>query len=118
MVKNIGKYIYGAVMLIFGLSHLANGEKMAGMVPAFIPGGVIWVYVTGLALIAAAVSIFINKKTKLATLLLAILIGIFVATIHVPNVINKVPYAEVTLLKDVALIGAALIISGISKDND
>jgi len=64
---------------------------MVGYVPSFIPGGVFWVYLVGLALIAAAVSIIIQKKAKLACLLLAILLMIFVLTIHLPGLFNDNP---------------------------
>ncbi|MCF8300736.1 MAG: hypothetical protein K9I55_06760 [Haliscomenobacter sp.] len=47
------------------------------MVPAAIPGGVLWVYLTGIALIAAAVAILTDKMAKLASVLLAALLIVF-----------------------------------------
>ena len=70
-ILNLGKYIYAAVMAIFGLFHFASADAMAGMVP--IPGGAIWVYITGLGLVAAAISMFLGKMDKLASVLLALL---------------------------------------------
>ena len=83
---------------------------MAGMVP--IPGGVIWVYLTGLALVLAAVSMIIKKKMALATMLLGIMLVIFALSIHLPGGQDSMPM----LLKDLGLAGGAFFISGNSED--
>lgn len=87
---------------------------MAGMVP--IPGGVVWVYLTGLALILAAVSIIIQKKAKLGSLLLGFMLIIFVIAIHVPTVMGGDQMAMANVLKDLSLAGAAFTYSGLAKD--
>lgn len=116
-VLNLGKYIYAAVMAVFGLGHLGNADAMAGMVP--IPGGVIWVYITGLALIAAAVSIFIGKMDKLAAVLLALMLLIFALSMHLPSMMGgENPMAMPSFMKDLGLAGAALMYaSSMAKDN-
>jgi putative oxidoreductase len=82
------------------------------MVP--IPGGVIWVYVTGAALLAAALSIIIGKKDKLATFLLGVFLLLTVFTIHLPGVMGDAndPGPMTNLLKDFALAGAAWMYAG------
>ena len=54
---------------------------MAGMVPSMFPGGVVWVYLTGIAMIAAVVSALIGKYDKLAFMLLGILCLIYAFTV-------------------------------------
>ncbi|MDA0196653.1 MAG: DoxX family protein [Bacteroidetes bacterium] len=114
----IGRIIYGIPMLMFAFGHFGNANMMSGMVPSFIPGGVFWVYLTGLALLAAGVSIIINKKMKLATLLLGIMLLIFAFTIHLPNMMggNDI-YALPMFMKDLGLAGAALFMSGQANDD-
>lgn len=107
---NIGKYLFALPFLVFGIFHFMNAQNMAGMVPDFIPGGVFWVYLTGIALIAAAVSVFINQKVVLAMQLLALMLIIFVLTIHLPATINDMNNAS-NLLKDLALAGGALLLA-------
>ncbi len=53
--------------------------------PSFLPGGIIWVYVVGVAFILAALSFVFNKQVKLAAWLLAIMLFIFVLMVHIPN---------------------------------
>lgn len=109
--SKLGRYIYAIPFGVFGLFHFMKADQMAGMVP--IPGGVFWIYLTGIALLAACVSIVIEKKTRLACILLGVLLLIFVLSIHLPSVIGgKMQPAMSNLLKDLALAGAAWYIAG------
>lgn len=114
MKATIGKIVFSLVLLIFGLFHFMNASDMSGMVPEWVPGGVFWVYATGVFLIAGAVAIIINRKASLAALLLAVLLLIFVLTIHLPSVIaggDGAQMAMTMLLKDLSMAAAALYIS-------
>lgn len=117
-IINLGKYLYALPMAIFGLMHFPNAAQMAPMAPF---GGEIMVYITGVALLAAAVSIFIGKMDKLAAVLLALMLLIFVLAIHLPGVMSgdeaKMMASMPMLLKDVALAGGALMYASMAKDN-
>ncbi|MBW3533879.1 MAG: DoxX family protein [Gemmatimonadetes bacterium] len=112
----IGRYLYALPFMVFGLLHFINGPAMAGMVP--IPGGVLWVYLTGIAFIAASVAIMTGKMASLASALLGVMLLIFVLTIHVPGVMGAADQAAMqmsmtNLLKDAALAGGAWFIAGV-----
>jgi len=112
----VGRYLYAIPMAIFGIFHFMNGSAMAGMVP--VPGGVFWVYLTGLALLAAGVSIMTGKMAGLATTLLGVMLLIFALTIHLPAVMSAADQmamqASMTnMLKDTALAGGAFALSGL-----
>ena len=109
-----GKYLYALPFAVFGLFHFMNASSMAGMVP--IPGGQFWVYFTGLALIAAAISFVVNIKVRLAGTLLGVMLLIFALSIHLPGVIGAdnpqaMQMSMTSLLKDLALAGAAFFIA-------
>ncbi|HEY5039587.1 MAG TPA: DoxX family protein, partial [bacterium] len=53
----LGRVMYAFPFLGFGAGHLMNAGQMGGMVPAFIPGGIFWIYFTGVAMILAALAI-------------------------------------------------------------
>lgn len=111
MFSQIGRYLYALPFGVFGLLHFMNAPLMAGMVP--IPGGELWVYLTGAAFLAACVSIIIEKKARLACILLGVLLLIFVLTIHLPAIIGSEMQPSMTnLLKDLALAGGAWFIAG------
>lgn len=115
-LKNVGRIVFAVPFAIFGMMHFMAAGDMAGMVPAWVPGGVFWVYVTGMALIAAAISIISKKQIYLVSVLLAVLLGVFVMTIHLPAVLGGDQMAMGGMLKDISLAGGALLIAGLFKD--
>ncbi|RMH62758.1 MAG: DoxX family protein [Calditrichaeota bacterium] len=111
LTGTVARYMFALPFAIFGLFHFMNAGAMAGMVP--IPGGVFWVYLTGLALILASVSILINKQAKLATLLLGCMVLLFALLIHLPGAMHPdtMAMSMPNFLKDTALAGAAWLYS-------
>jgi uncharacterized membrane protein YphA (DoxX/SURF4 family) len=115
-ITGIGKYLYALPIFIFGLFHFMNANAMAGMVP--LPGGVVWVYITGAGLLAAALSIFIGKYDKLGTFLLGIMLLIFAFSLHLPGAMEGDQSSTSSFLKDFAMAGAALMYAhALAKDN-
>ena len=114
LIDCYARIIYAIPFAIFGLMHFMKGGDMAGMVPSFIPGGIFWVYLVGLALIAAAVAIIIQKHGRLACLLLALMLLIFILTMHIPMAMEEATrqMAMSSLLKDFGLMGGALLCAG------
>ncbi|MGF1669398.1 MAG: DoxX family protein [Balneolaceae bacterium] len=110
LTSTFARWLYAIPFGIFGLMHFMAAGDMAGMVP--LPGGIFWVYLTGAALIAASVSFIIEKQTRLAGLLLALMLAIFAFTIHLPSLMGGDQMAMSSMLKDLALAGAALFIAG------
>ncbi len=117
MLVKVGTYLFAIPFLVFGVMHLIDAQSLAFLVPGFIPGGVFWVYLTGLAFIAATVSIFVGKKVKLAMQLLALMLLIFVLTIHIPAVMDDMNAAS-NLLKDLSLAGGALLLGSMYGDEE
>ena len=91
-----------------------GGESMAGMVP--VPGGVFWVYFTGVAMLAAGVSFIIKKYDYLAGLLLAALLVIYVLSIHLPSLMEGNQMSMSQVLKDLALAAGALMVANDGVD--
>lgn len=108
----IARILFAVPMAVFGFFHFMNAEGMAGMAPF---GGVYIVYITGACLIAAAVSILINKKAALATLLLGVFFILTALTVHLKSMIGGDEMAMSQILKDVALTGGAWFMSGVFK---
>ncbi len=115
-MSRISISLLAIVMMIFGIYHFMKPENMANYIPAFLPGGNIWVYIVGAAFILAAIAFITNRMVRLTGYLLAILLIIFVLTIHLPNYINGSndmdrQAALMNLLKDTALAAFALHIA-------
>jgi uncharacterized membrane protein len=119
-ISKIGTIFYALVIGFFGINHFLNGTGMQKMVPSFLPGGVVWVYITGACLLSAAIAFLINRQVRLAGLLLALFLLLIVVTVHLPAVLNAPDdgsrrFPMVNLIKDTGLAAAALLVAGRSE---
>jgi putative oxidoreductase len=116
-IYRVGIVLYALVIGFFGVNHFLNGTGFQNTIPSFLPYHIFWVYLTGAALIAAAISFLTGKQTKLAGLFLFVFLIIIVLTIHLPAVIHSegspiVSIALTNMVKDTGLAAAALMIAG------
>jgi len=81
----VARALYGLPFVVFGLFHFMKGSEMGGYVPAWVPGGVFWVYFTGAAMLAAGIAIIAKKYAYWAGLGLALLLLLYNLTIHLPG---------------------------------
>lgn len=112
-----GTYIFAAPLGIIGIIHFILGQSIAAGLPSFFFASIFWIYLSGLALVAASLSILTQKYTRLACLLLALLFFILVLTVDLPGFFNgTVSYPLIfAALKDTAIAGAALVIAAVSS---
>lgn len=110
-LEYLGKILFIIPIAYFGFGHLANANALTGLVPAFLPLPVIWVYFTGIMLILAAVAVVLGKKAKLATQLLGLMLLLFAVLVHLPGGLNGNTQSMSIFFKDVALAGGAWFIS-------
>lgn len=120
-ISRIAVTILGVIMIIFGVYHFLRPSTLLVYVPEYIPGGIIWVYVVGLAFILAGVAFIAHKQIKIAGYLLALLLFIFVLSVHFPNYLNAgdndmKQMAFVNLLKDTALAAFAMYIASNARN--
>jgi putative oxidoreductase len=116
-IYRVGIVLYALVIGFFGVNHFLNGTGFQNTIPSFLPYHIFWVYLTGVALIAAAISFLSGKQTRLAGLFLFAYLIIIVLTIHLPAVMRSegspiISIALTNLVKDTGLAGAALMIAG------
>src|SRR5215212_6039579 len=116
IVSRIAIYILAIVLIIFGIQHFLHPYDQLVKVPTFLPGGMTWVYIVGVAFILAGLSFMTNQLVRVAGYLLALLLFSFVLSIHLPNYLNTADadYARLSLtnvLKDSALAAFALYVA-------
>ncbi len=129
-LTTIGRILFALPFGIMGLNHFIMKSYYLGMMSTFIPGGGYTIIITGLALIAACISIIAKKYIQISCLLLALLLFLFILTIHVPGLFDPTDVtilsmhtkfstlALIELMKDVSLMGGALMIAGIYRNEN
>src|SRR5690242_20622771 len=115
IISRIALAILAIVLDAFGIYHFSSPQRLLNYVPEFLPCGIIWVYLVGIAFILAAIAFITHHYIKLAGYLLAALLVLFVLTIHLPNYLHSgdrslQQQAFVNLLKDSAIAAFALYI--------
>jgi putative oxidoreductase len=116
LVSRIAIYLLSFVMIVFGVQHFLYPDSLITKVPSFLPGGKVWVYIVGIAFILAAVSFLTNIWVRTTAYLLALMLLIFVFTIHLPNYLDTADkdyrlQSMMSFLKDLALAAFALYIA-------
>lgn len=114
-MKNLGKFLFIIPMVVFGLMHFANANQMVGYLPEWMPLKPVWVYLSGLGLIAAPIALIIKNNAKLAMNLLGVELLLFAVFIHLLNMLGGDMMSMGQLLKDIALAGGAFYIASTVK---
>ncbi len=80
------RFLVSISMAVFGLDHLQAARFVAGLVPAWIPWHMFWVYFTAFGFFAAAVSMATRKLATLVEGSLGLMFLLWVVVLHGPRV--------------------------------
>lgn len=113
IVSRVAIYLLSVVLILFGIFHFMYPRDLLVYVPPSLIGGIKWAYVVGAAFVLVGLSFLTNQYVKFTGYLLAVLLIIFIITIHVPNFQNAGDkemrqLALISILKDTAIMGFAL----------
>ena len=121
-LSTLGRILFALPFAIFGINHFVMREFYLGMLTSFIPGGAYIIIITGIILIAASISIMLNKFVQISSWTLAVLLFLFITTIHIPDLfdsdVTKHNMAIVAGLKDLSLLGGSILIGRIYKKDE
>ena len=78
------RVLYGLALVAFGLSHFAYVNLTAPLVPAWLRAPVFWTYFTGCTYLAAGAAVSIGIYARLAAVLSAIQMALFLLLVWVP----------------------------------
>ncbi len=116
----LGRMLFALPFGIIGLHHFIVIDFYTGLLTSFIPGGGYTIVLTGVLLLAACVSIIVNRFVALACYVLAALLFLFIVTIHIPNLVDanieQTRFVFMQVIKDTALLGGSLFIAAANQN--
>jgi uncharacterized membrane protein len=80
------RWMLGLPPILFGLGHLINLHAYARFVPHWVPFGLFWVVLTGIAFLLAGIAMVSGVRDVLAARLLALMLLVFEITVEIPPV--------------------------------
>lgn len=87
-IMRVARPLFGACLIVFGISELVYAGFTASMVPAWLPPSqLFWAYATGACQIAAGLAVASGIKARLAAILLTVMYLGFGLLVHLPRVI-------------------------------
>ncbi|HET8860964.1 hypothetical protein [Marivirga sp.] len=114
----IGKWLFILPFIAFGLLHFGPLEFSLPYVPIWLPFPAFWVYFVGVCFLLFVVSVILKKYDKLATVLLALCLFLFVILVHIPSAVSGDFKAVIAIFRDLAMCGAAIMYAGaFARDN-
>jgi uncharacterized membrane protein len=115
----LSRFFVGIPAIVFGVEHFLHpafspGIPMEAITPAWIPGHLLWAYLTGAALIACGACIVANKKVRLMTTCLAVVVLLLGVFVYLPVIVTNPTDIDSGLNNFVdvlALSGATLVLA-------
>ena len=111
-----GQYLFVGSLLVFSGLHFVFAPFIATLIPAWIPGQLFWAYFVGVAFVATAVSILLNRFMVLSGTLLGSMFLLWVILLHAPRAVAK-PHVEpewTSLLIALAMSGVSFVLAGLA----
>lgn len=111
----LARWAYGLCCIDFGLAHLTGVGAVARMIPGWLPfGGVFWTVITGIAFVAAGISMLSGIRDEIAVRLLGLMLLIFSVMVLTPGIFAQ-PHNHVAWGGDaynITAVGAAWMFAG------
>src|SRR5690349_233747 len=106
---------FAVPLAVFGAEHFSLGSAMIGLVPPYMPGRLSWIYIVGVALIIASLSIATKIQVRWSGLLFGIMMFLFVAMIHLPGAIKSGDRIIWTIVvRETSFGSGGLVLAGIA----
>ncbi len=89
-----GRLFFAVSMIVFGIQHFLYVRFISTLVPHYLPGHHLWVIGTGLALIAAGLSLATTIEDKYAAYGLFVLFFGWLVLLHAPRILHALHNAD------------------------
>jgi uncharacterized membrane protein YphA (DoxX/SURF4 family) len=113
-LADVGRLLIAISLVVFAVQHFMYAGFVANFIPGWIPARLFWAYFTGIAFVAAAISIATKRMLGMAAMLLGTMFFLWVVLLHIPRVAGAIRNGnEVTsLFVAVAMCGLSFVLAG------
>ena len=107
------RLVFAFTLVIFGLQHFEYAAYLATLVPTWLPGHLLWIYLTAAGFIAAGACIALKILGRLAATLLGLMFFLWVVTLHAPRVYASLHNGDEwsSLFVALAIAGASFLVA-------
>jgi uncharacterized membrane protein len=114
------RYCFGLFLLASGIQHFLFANFVQVLIPAWIPGALFWVYVSGVFLIGSGICLLIGWKLWIVGKVIAVVILAWVFLLHLPRAIGVPGDAneQTAAFEALAFSGLAYLLSEPQMAND
>lgn len=105
------RILFAIPFVLHGFIHFSNAKGLMEYVPALIPGGIVWIYLSGLVMILSGIGLVTDWYAELSSKILALMLFVAIVTVHLPVFAAhglSHDTSTLLLLKDTSLLGAML----------
>lgn len=115
----VGRVTLSGFLILCGVQHFLWAQFVATLVPGWIPAPMAWTYFAGVALIAGGVGLLIHALARLAAVLTAVMVFLWVILLHVPRALTMRDFNESTaVFEALAVTGIALLLAAAPQRAD
>jgi uncharacterized membrane protein len=109
----IARVLYSISLIFFGVAHFIDVKDTVSLIPHWLPGHLFWAYFTGCAFIAAGLATLIGFCARLAVVLSAFQIALFLFLVWIPIVAtgSKDPFQWSETILNTALLAGAWVVA-------
>ncbi len=110
---SFGPLFFAVPYAVFGMQHFSEHSVVVQAAPAWLPAHAFWLYLVGVAKIAAALSLITGRLARIAAPLLGLMMFHFVALIYIPDVFQEPTnrFAIALFFRDGSLCAGALALA-------
>ena len=118
----LGPLFFSVTMASFGTDHFLYAERLSGIVPSYFPDRVFWMYLTGVILVGAGISIALHIRRGAVAFLFSVTLFLWIVLLHIPRAAAD-PFGarsnEISSVFDaLAFCGTAIVIAARSLRAD
>ena len=112
-IKWAAYYLFAVSLIVFGCLHVVYLDFIVTLIPAWLPGKLLFAYLVLAAFFAAAISLILKARVRLAMQLLSLMFLIWVLILHLPRVVlnSQVEAEWASMFIALGMSGIALVIA-------